>query len=163
MSKEIIILISAWIIMTIILLLFVPKNKLREAITIFFFKQTLTWILGLTVAHFKFIEYPVRSFSNATSASFDFEYYFYPVICIIFNLYYPMSGSRFQQFMHYFYYCSAITSIEAILENYTNLIKYINWTWYITWISFFITFYLSHRFYVWFFRLKDNTKIFSRT
>ena len=58
--------------------------------------------------------------------------------------------------MHYFYFCSTITIIEVLCEKYTNIIKYIHWTWYITWITLFITFYISRQFYIWYFRLRDN-------
>jgi len=151
-NKEIIILSITWIILTIMLILFVPRNKVREAIIIFFFKHFLTWILGLTVVQFGLIEYPVRSFASATKTSFDFEFFFYPAICVIFNLHYPEEKSRVRVFMHYFYYCSIMTILEAIVEKHTYILIYIHWTWYITWITLFITFYLSRKFYVWYFR-----------
>lgn len=154
MNKEIIILSCAWAATVLMLLLFTPKIKLREAIAIFFFKQFLTWLTGLIVAQFGLIEYPIRSFPIATRSSFDFEYFFYPSICVIFNLYYPMRKNKFLQFMHFFYYCSVMTIFEAIVEKYTNIIKYIHWSWYLTWITLFITFFLSNKFYIWYFKLK---------
>jgi hypothetical protein len=141
------------------LLLFVPKNKLREAIAIFFFKQFLTWVIGLAVVQFGLIEYPVRTFANATKSSFDFEYYFYPAICVVFNLHYPEGKGRLREYLHFFYFCSIMTIFEALVEKYTNILKYIHWTWYITWITLFITFYFSRKFYVWYFRLKSNSHI----
>jgi len=51
-NKEIIILTSTWIIIALMLFLLVPKNKLREAIVIFFFKQFLTLSIGLAVVQF---------------------------------------------------------------------------------------------------------------
>jgi len=154
LSKEVIILISAWILTTLVLVLFVPKNKIRHAILIFFSKQFMTWLFGLTVAHYRLIEYPVRSFSNATKSSFDFEYYIYPAICVIFNLYYPEGKGKVGQFLHFFYFCTFMTIFEVLAEEYTKLILYVNWHWSLTWITFFITFYLSRTFYVWYFRLK---------
>lgn len=156
MSKEIIILSSAWIVVTLMLFLFIPKNKLREAIAIFFFKQFLTWIIGLTVVQFGLIEYPVRLFANATKSSFSFEYFFYPSICVIFNLHYPERKGRLREFMHFFYFCSIMTFFEVLAEKYTNILEYIHWTWYITWITLYITFYLSRKFYIWYFRLKTQ-------
>jgi hypothetical protein len=38
-NKEIVILAIAWLITAIMLVVYVPKNKIREAIVIFFFKQ----------------------------------------------------------------------------------------------------------------------------
>lgn len=138
------------------LILFIPKNKFREAQVIFFFKQLMTWVLGLTVAQLRLIEYPVREFAYASKVSFSFEYFIYPAICVVFNLHYPEGKSLIRQFMHFFYFCTVMTIIEVICERYTNILKYIHWTWYATWITLFITFYLSRKYYLWFYKLKDK-------
>lgn len=156
MSMDVFIIILGWLITIILLALFVPINKIRHAIVIFFFKQFITWILGLLVAEFKLIEYPVRSFSYAIKSSFDFEYFIYPAFCVIFNLHYPKTKEFFHQFMYYFMYCTVLTVIEVIIEKNTNVIKYINWTWYISWISFYITFYISRKFYLWFYKFEED-------
>ena len=157
MSLEVIILVLSYIITTAVLILTVPKNKIREALLIFLFKQLITWVLGLAVAQYGLIEYPVRSFPYATKASFDFEYFIYPSVCVVFNLHYPEGKSRFRQFLHYFYICTIVTVIEVLCEKYTNIINYIHWTWYITWLSFIITFYVSRKFYIWFFSKQKNS------
>ncbi|WP_281413943.1 CBO0543 family protein [Clostridium polyendosporum] len=141
---------------TILLILFVPRNKIREAHVIFLFVQVITWLVGLIVVEYRLIEYPDRFFEYSTKTSFAFEYFIYPSICIIFNLYYPEKKNIFRQFMHNAYYCTGITITEVLCERYTNIIKYIHWSWYITWITLFITFYASRIYYVWFFRLKNN-------
>jgi hypothetical protein len=152
MSLEAIILIVAWLITIIVLIISVPKNKIREAMVIFLFKQVITWIIGLLVVELGLIVYPVRSFAYATRTSFDFEYMIYPAICVIFNLHFPLGKKGFRQFMHYVTYCSAITIIEIFIEKYTDIIEYINWEWYVSWITLFITFYISRIFYLWFFK-----------
>ena len=154
MSKEVLILLFSWIIVSLMLLIFTPKNKIREAFLIFFFKQLITWFIGLVVVQYGLIEYPVRSFPNATKTSFDFEYFFYPATCVIFNLHFPEQKSNIRKFMHFFYFCSVMTVIEAIVEKYSNVITYIHWTWYITWITLYITFFLSRKFYLWYFSIK---------
>ncbi len=156
MSKEAIIWAIAFIITIIVLIKFVPKNKFREAQVIFFFKQLITWIFGLTVAELKLIEYPYRQFPHATEASFGFEFFVYPAVCVIFNLHYPNGKSKARQFMHYFNFCSIITFIEVLCERYTDIIKYNHWTWYATWITLFITFFMSRQYYIWFYKLKDK-------
>jgi hypothetical protein len=145
-------IIFSWIIMIVLLIIFTPKDKIRHAYVIFTFKQIMTWILGLTVAELRLIEYPVRSFAYANKASFDFEFFAYPAFCVLFVLHYPEGKSTFKQLLYYFYYCTALTTIESIVEKYTNIIEYINWTWYISYITFFITFFLSHKFYRWYFK-----------
>ena len=44
--------------MTLLLYIFVPRNKIREACTIFFFKQFVTWFFGLLVVEKNLISYP---------------------------------------------------------------------------------------------------------
>jgi len=153
MRIEAVILIIAWLITIIGLIIFVPKNKIREAFVIFLFKQVITWIFGLLVVELGLIVYPVRSFAHATWTNFDFEYMIYPATCVIFNLYYPVGKKGFRQFMHYVIYCSAITIIEIFIERYTDILDYIHWNWFVTWITLFITFYISRKFYLWFFKI----------
>lgn len=158
MSKDAIVEISAWIIISVILLLYIPKNKLRHAWLIFFFKQFMTWVIGLLIVQYGLIEYPVRIFfKDATKTSFTFEYFVYPALCVIFNLHYPNNKNLFSRFMHYFYYCTTMSLIEEIIRRYTNLIRYIHWSWYLTWLTLLITFFASRLFYNWFFKLKEST------
>ncbi len=141
-------------IIAMLLVIYVPKSRLREALVIFFFKQFMTWPLGLTAVNYGLIEYPVRLFSNATKVHFSFEYFIYPALCVIFMMTYPEGQGWLQRFMHYFNFCTVMTLFEVGAERYTATIKYIHWTWYISWLSFFITFYLSRKFYEWFFKVK---------
>jgi hypothetical protein len=160
MSIELIVESAAWIISIGLLILLVPIKRIREAIVVFLFKQTITWLFGLIVVELRLIEYPVRLLNLSTKASFTFEYFVYPVLCILFVLYYPNGKSLTRQFMHYFYFSSAITVIEVLCEKYTDLIHYIHWNWFLSWITLFITFLMSKIFYDWFFgSLKsDNQK-----
>ena len=151
------ILITIGCIVTIGLLVkFIPKDKIREAHVAFLFKQLLTWVLGLTVVEVKLIEYPIRLFPYSTKTSFAFEYFVYPSLCAIFNVHYPKNKSTFGQFMYYFYFCTTMTVFEVFVEKHTNILKYIHWTWYITWLTLFITFYCTRKYYVWFFKLNQN-------
>lgn len=155
-NKDLIILFSAWVITIIMLILFIPKSKIREAQLVFLFKLSITWLIGLLVVEFRLIEYPVELFRYATKTSFSFEYFIFPSICAVFNINYPNKKSYLRQFMHYFYFCTTMTILEVLCEKYTNIIKYIHWTWYLTWITLFITFFLSRKYYIWFFRLRDT-------
>ena len=156
MNREYTIIAIAWIITIVSLVKFVPKAKIREAELAFLFNQVITWVVGLAVVEFGLLEYPVRLFPNATKSSFTFEYFIYPSICAIFNVNYPEDKRTFGQFMYYFYFCTTMTVIEVIIERYTTVLTYIHWTWYITWITLFITFYMTRKYYVWFFRQKQN-------
>ena len=156
MNKDLLILVGLWIITVIMLLLFIPKKKIREACLVFLFKLSITWFIGLIVVELRLIEYPVEFFRYATKTSFSFEYFIFPAICAIFNLNFPVDKGLLRKFLHYFSFCTAMSIIEALFEKYTNIIKYIHWSWYLTWITLFITFYISRQFYIWFFRLGES-------
>lgn len=154
MSKENLIEVASWIITLILLLLLVPVFKIREAILIFLFKQIITWLFGHLVVHLRLIKYPHRFFlCRATKTSFTFDFFVYPALCVLFNLYYPFNTGLPRQFLHYFLFTSGITILEVIFERKTQLIKYLNWKWYWTWVTLFITFMMSNLFYRWFFNL----------
>ena len=157
MNRDYILIATEWCIIIGLLVKFIPKNKIREAHVSFLFNQFVTWILGLSVVQLKLIEYPVRLFPYATKSSFSFEYFAYPSLCAIFNVHYPEKKNTFGQFMYYFYYCTTMTVLEVFVEKYTNILKYIHWTWYITWITLFITFYITRKYYEWFFKLNQNS------
>jgi hypothetical protein len=158
MTKEGIIETSVWVIMIIALLLFVPRNKMREAWVAYLFKLFLTWGLGLFVVQMRWIEYPKRFiFPYAHRSNFTFEYFVYPSICVLFLLYYPKKKNYITILGYFAAYCSIMTLLEVLIEHYTHLIHYIKWKWYWTWISLFLTFALSRIFYVWFFRIKSET------
>lgn len=151
MSKEKIIEISSWIVMAILLVVFIPLHRVREALVVFFVKQTITWYFGILVVQYGLIKYPVRFFPKATNTSFTFEFFVYPAICVLFNLHFPFDKSYFGQIVYYIGFASAITFFEVMLEKRTNLIKYIKWSWFWTWVTLLITFAMSNWFYRWFF------------
>jgi hypothetical protein len=131
---------------------FIPKEKIRVAHAAYLFKLVITWSFGLAVVEYGLIQYPVRFFSYATKATFLFEFFLYPAICAVFVVNYPESKSIFHRFMYYFYYCTTLTIIEVIEERYTDVLQYIHWNGFLTWITFFITFYISHKYSQWFFK-----------
>ncbi len=147
---------AAWVITAIALIIFVPKNKIRDAWVIFMFKLVSTWPLGLLFVELKLLEYPVRLFSYANRTSFSFEYFIYPAICVIFNLHFPQGKNKLIQTLHYAAYCTGITVFEIFVKEYTNIIAYTGWTWYYTWVSLFVTFLISRMFYIWFFKINKK-------
>lgn len=156
LNKDILFLLVAWFISIVMLILFIPKNKVRQAQLVFLFHQATTMLIGILVADYGLIEYPVRLFMNTTNSNFSFEYFIYPSISAIFNVNYPDRKSPWKQFLYYFYFCTVMTIIEVLFENYTNILKYIHWTWYITWITLFLTLFISRKYYTWFFRPRDT-------
>lgn len=142
--------ISVYVITTA-LLFFIPKDKRRLAIVAFLFKQVITFIIGLIVVEIGLLEYPVRLFPSVSRASFTYEYFAYPVTCAIFNVWYPHKRNILHQLGYYAAFCTVLTIGEVLIEKYTEILTYIHWEWYITWISLFLTFYMTRLFCIWFF------------
>ncbi|MDQ0245796.1 uncharacterized membrane protein HdeD (DUF308 family) [Bacillus fengqiuensis] len=154
------ILISSWIITALLLIRFVPKDRIRHAQVPFLFNQMITWFFGLLVVEKGLIEYPYRLlFKKSNKSSFTFEYFIYPSLAVFFNLYYPEKRNMFIKTLYYFVHISLIIVCEVIAVKYTKLIRYKKWNWYWSFITVWITYYISHLHYRYFFKNefpKDN-------
>ncbi|MBU8919007.1 CBO0543 family protein [Neobacillus sp. 114] len=148
---EVTFLYAIWSI-TIFSLVLIPKKRLNEASVIFVFQQLITWSLGLIVAELNWIEYPVREFASVNRTSFTFEFWVYPLISVFYVLHYPVHKSNWKRI----FYTSIITTVliisEILFEKFTDLIEYIHWEWYVSWISVYATLYVAQRFHRWFFK-----------
>lgn len=147
-----------WFVTILSLFFFIPKNKIRLAWVAFLFKQVLTWPLGLFVVNMGWIQYPIRFFENANYASFTFEFFIFPVMCVYLNVYFPSEKSLFVRATYYILICSVLTLAELLILHHTDLIRYIRWNGYLTWTTLFITFYINRQFCLWFFKpyIKDS-------
>lgn len=152
MSRDKKLLVGIWIITAVLLFKYIPRNKLRQGILVLLFKQFVTWFFGLAVVEYGLIQYPVRLFKKANKSSFSFEYFLYPAICAIFNVHYPEKNSRGLQFFYYLFFTSLLTFFEVLAERHTNLVHYVKWKWYHSFLTLGFTFYLSRLFNVWFFK-----------
>ncbi|MGN7400811.1 CBO0543 family protein [Cytobacillus praedii] len=153
-KKEKTIIISSLTVTFLLIVRFVPKDKIREAQLIFLFKQVLTWLFGLIVVEMGLIKYPYRLFfKKASKSSFSFEYFIYPALSVLYNLHYPEKRKLLVRILFNTLYPSLITLLEMIALKYTRLIKYEkDWSWYWSFTSMFITNYLSHLYFKWFFK-----------
>ncbi|MFC0211339.1 CBO0543 family protein [Paenibacillus chartarius] len=147
-----------WILTFVMVVTTTPRDMLREALAIFMFKHSLTWLFGLLVVEYKLIEYPVREFPYASKSSFSFEYFIYPAICIMFNLRFPRKKSMLHQIGWFVWFPSWMTILEVLVEKYTNLIHYVNWSWYWTWLSLLLTFGLSRMYFIWFMKKRTGAR-----
>lgn len=132
---------------------FIPRKHCAKAIFIFLLTQFFSWILGLVVVEFGYLDYPVREFAKANSTSFLFEFFILPVITIFFILNYPKDKPLKTRALYAVSFVSIFTFAESILEKYTLIIHYYSWQWYCTWISMALLFYVVMTIYKWYFRL----------
>lgn len=155
-SRERTILMTTYGVLILLLFNFVPRDKLREASVSFLFKQIITWLFGLLVVEKGLISYPFRLFfKKSNKSSFSFEYFIFPSLCVFFNLYFPEQRHRLVKLSYYFLHTSLLTGLETLALKYTKLIEYKKWTWYWSFITIWISYYISHTYYRWFFKIKN--------
>jgi hypothetical protein len=158
MNIELTILYSIWSV-TIFLLILIPKDRRKEASIAFLYQHFITWFIGLLVVEWHLIEYPVRLLASVNKTSFTFEFFVYPVISSFFALYYPNNRSLLIRLFYIAIFTSSLIIPEVIIEKYTDLLKYIHWEWYYSWLSVFFTLSLLRFFMKWFFKNSINRNL----
>jgi len=133
-------------IMDVLLLLFVVDWRyFRDWIVIYLFTCNLSFILGSPIVNFHLIEYPYRLLPDYYQTCIFFELLIFPTLCIFYN-----QITRNRDIWSILYYAilfsAGMTACEYPLELYTNLIKYINWSWLTTFSTLLATFLLSRTF-----------------
>lgn len=154
MAIEYIIMILMWISGLIAFILFTPKNRRRRLIFAFLVCKTFAWLTNLLQAWYGVISFPIREFPEATSVLITTGYFFYPLICGFYIIFEP-KANLMVRFFYLAIWVSAAAIFEVVIEMYTNLIEYIHFAWYWTWIEFFCLFAVSNIIYKWFFRDKS--------
>jgi len=158
LSKEQLIEILSIIISIGLFFIFVPKSKLREAIFGLLLMQSLTWVLGGLMVELKLISYPSHLFSYAFRTSFTFEYVAFPVVGVLFNLYFPKGSNWVKKTGFSILLPSLIVIGEVFLERYTDNIKYLHWNWFYSWGSMLMTLLLEYLIFRWFFKKYHSTQ-----
>ncbi|WP_257008174.1 CBO0543 family protein [Bacillus sp. FJAT-45350] len=151
--RDKVILSFSWISMALLLLLFVPKEKQRQAHLAFLFKQLLTWLFGLVVVEKGLIRYPLRIFKKANKTSFTFEYFVYPALCAFFIIYYPHRKNLLVKSVYHLISPTLITLFEYFLVKFTKLIEYKKWRRYWSFLTISIVDLIAYFYVLWFFKL----------
>ncbi|MDF2925685.1 MAG: hypothetical protein K0R57_4599 [Paenibacillaceae bacterium] len=157
MSIDYWILTGVWVL-SFLLVFIIPHERRRLALVAFLFKQALTYLLGLVAVELQLLEYPVRELASINRTSLTYEYMAYPMVCAVFNVFYPSHRSFPQRLCYYFFFCTILTAVEMLLERYTHLVLYLEWKWWWTWVSLLATFFMTHVFCVLFFRDVERVK-----
>ena len=142
---EMFISVSAFIIALLLLIFAVDWRYFRDWIAIFLFKCTVDFIWGSPVVSMKLLEYPVRFLPKYFDTSILFELWVFPILSVLYNQVTMKRGIG--SILYYAVLFSAvITAIEYPLELYTNLIRYIDWSWFTTFSALIATLLLSRAF-----------------
>ena len=131
LSVEHIISLAALISVLLLLIFAVDWRYFRDWVAVFLFLTTINLILGSIVVEKKLIEYPFRLSAPLFDTSLLFELWVLPVLCILYNQITRVYG-LWPVFYHAVLFSAGITALEYPLELYTDLINYINWSWYTT-------------------------------
>lgn len=147
--EEIIMIISA--VISLLLFIFVVDWRyFNEWIVVFLFQGLLDLILGSAVVELNLIQYPIRLLPQCYDTNILFELWVFPVLCVLYN-----QVTRKRGFWPIIYYAllfsAGITAIEYPLEQYTDLIQYVEWSGLTTFFTLTITF-LSSRSFIAFYR-----------
>lgn len=151
MKLEAVILIAVPII-SLLSLIFVPKNMAFRAQFIMAFVQFPAWILGVLVVQFGLIKYPYRELWTVNRTSFIFEYLVLPIMCVHFYVHFPKYSSRLTKLIYYIVVTLMFTIVEYFVERYTLILNYTGWKLHWTFISVCFIFWLSNNVARCFFR-----------
>ncbi|CAM3832732.1 CBO0543 family protein [Marinicrinis lubricantis] len=142
MSLEWIVITLMWCV-GVISVVVCPKQHLRKLLFTMLLCQALTWVTTLIHVYYGLLSFPVREFPKATDLLVTTEYFFYPLICGYYVVYEPSRhvGARMAYLA---LWVTGLTTIDIVIERYTDLIEYIHYSWYWTWIVFFGLFAITN-------------------
>lgn len=144
-------LLAAIVGVSLALIVFIPRDKRRIALTAFLIKQVMTYIIGLYVVELGLLSYPVRFLADINRTSLTYEFLAYPMICALSISYFPFGRRQWIQVSYLAAWTTLLTVVEVVFEKFTELITYVHWYWYWSWGMIFLTFVLSTAFCAWFF------------
>lgn len=154
LSMEQIINIVAALLTLCLLIFAVDWRYFRDWIVVFLFMSVLGAFWGTPVVEMQLLEYPVRLLPRFFDTSILFEFWVFPVLCILYN-----QITRERSLWPIIYYAVlfsvGMTAVEYPIELYTDLIKYMNWSWFTTFCTLNITF-LASRAFITFYRWGCN-------
>ncbi len=149
-NVELIISVVAALLALLALIFIIDWRYFRDWVVVFLFKCVLDSLWGDAVVNTDKLEYPFRQLPHYYNTCLLFEYWVFPILCLIYN---QVTRERGVWPILYFaaLFSAGMTAIEYPLELYTDLIKYNQWSWFTTFYTLTITF-LSSRAFIAFYR-----------
>ncbi|WP_420491016.1 CBO0543 family protein [Neobacillus drentensis] len=71
-------------------------------------------------------------------------------------MYYPEKRNKFIKSLYYLFHTLLVIVPELIALKYTKLIRYPNWKWYWSFITIWLSYFLSRMYQRWFFQNKNQ-------
>lgn len=110
-------------VLSILSILYIPKEKIRKALLSLLAFQTSTWFTSIILVQRNKITYSVRELSKANSTSFSFEFFILPLLCIFFNLHFPEDKSFYEKLRYYISFLLPFSLVEYFTEKYMLILK----------------------------------------
>jgi hypothetical protein len=145
LTIETIITILAAIINLLLLIFAVDWRYFRDWVVVYLFKCVLDFLWGSPVVNLKLLDYPVRLLPHYYNTSILFEVWVFPTLCILYNQVTREKGIR-PILCYAVLFSAVITAFEYPIELYTDLIDYLNWSWFTSFYTITITFLMSRCF-----------------
>ncbi len=150
LNVELIISVTAAVPALLALIFAVDWRYFRDWVVVFLYKCVLDALWGSAVVNSGRLDYPFRQLPHFYDTSLLFEFWVFPILCILYNQVTRKAG------IWPILYCAVLfsagmTAIEYPLELYTDLIRYKQWSWFTTLYTLTITF-LSSRVFIAFYR-----------
>ncbi len=111
-------------ISVLVLLLFVKKSQIRQALFSFFVAQSFSWPITLSYVYFNLQSNPFRLFPHATDSNFLFAFIFYPSIYVVYYLYYPKKAGFVKRLLYSILMPALALFTQLLADLFTDLIYY---------------------------------------
>ncbi len=145
LSIDTVISVLAAGIALLLLIFAVDWRYFRDWVVIFLFKSLIDFVWGSPVVNLNLIDYPVRLLPKFYNTCILFELWVFPILCILYNQVTRKKG-LLPIIGYAILFSAGITAVEYPLEMYTDLIEYLEWSWFTTFYTLMITFLLSRSF-----------------
>jgi len=128
MQKDHYILITLWIIGTLVFIAFVWRKDLRKGILTMMIFQTFIWLFNMFLYQYGFESAPVRELPKAHEFPLTIDYFFHPLLFSLFYLYKRL------KIVYLLVWVTVATAFDVIIEKYTDLLQFGKMTWYLDWL-----------------------------
>lgn len=153
------VLIGLWVVLPIILLKVVPRDRVREAMATFMFFQMLTWLFAIGLTYAGLLEAPVRFLKHATKISFTMEYLVFPTAAVLFQLKFPVESNFMRRLLHYLFWVGIILSFMFLLGKFTDIMDVKTDNLIRSFFNFLIELWLCRRYVCWLLSGKELEKV----
>ncbi|WP_078544541.1 CBO0543 family protein [Litchfieldia alkalitelluris] len=113
------------------------KGPIIHSLLIFFMTAYASTFVGVIVVEEKMLKYPITLFGQYFDSSMLFEYLLFPIVNIFFHQT-TIKSKMDRLIIQTAMYSGVLTSIEVLFEKYTDLIEYMTWTWFHSFVGMFL-------------------------